>query len=175
MLPNGDIFTGNMMPNGAIIAQFRAGYNHRSLSPHQRQQKEILCKSTSSWNAADSSVPAHLLAQVQALSAPHLLFLCLAKEKEDAPLAVEKKKKAPGCITTLSAGQSKYGACASAGACRFASATPTAAAGAEKNKISTDGVYVGGNSSQLVNVRAKLVRFSKLPIFKQAGRNALPV
>ena len=58
-------------------------------TPHQRQRKEILCKSTSSWNAADSSVPAHLLAQVQSLSAPHLLFLCLAKEKEDAPLTVE--------------------------------------------------------------------------------------
>ena len=33
------------------------------------------------------------LAGVQTLSAPHFLFLWRVKEKENAPLAVEKKKK----------------------------------------------------------------------------------
>ena len=33
------------------------------------------------------------LVQVQAFSAPHFLFLWRVKEKENAPLAVEKKKK----------------------------------------------------------------------------------
>ncbi|MBR2481434.1 MAG: hypothetical protein IKB58_01085 [Oscillospiraceae bacterium] len=37
--------------------------------------------------------------RVQSVSAPHFLFLWLVKEKENAPLAVEKKKKTPPCAS----------------------------------------------------------------------------
>ena len=35
----------------------------------------------------------YTLAGAAVFQPPHFLFLCLAKEKENAPLAVEKKKK----------------------------------------------------------------------------------
>ena len=39
---------------------------------------------------------------------PHLLFLCLVKEKEDAPLTVEKKKKSLGCVSIACPNDSAY-------------------------------------------------------------------
>ncbi|MBR2483505.1 MAG: hypothetical protein IKB53_02040 [Oscillospiraceae bacterium] len=63
--------------------------------------------------------------RVQALSAPHLLFLCLVKEKEDAPLAVEKKKKALGVRIDSPSGLTGITLAAVHSACRFALLPPS--------------------------------------------------
>ena len=54
------------------------------------------------------------LSQVQAFSAPHFLFLWRVKEKENAPLAVEKKKKAFRELADGSVKKINCGTCVSA-------------------------------------------------------------
>ena len=71
------------------------------------------------------------LSQVQTFSAPHFLFLWRVKEKENAPLAVEKKKKAFWVLIGSLVRKTNYGTCVSAECLSICSAFLFAAADAE--------------------------------------------
>ncbi|MBR2482158.1 MAG: hypothetical protein IKB58_04810, partial [Oscillospiraceae bacterium] len=62
---------------------------------------------------------------------PHFLFLWRVKEKENAPLAVEKKKKAFWVLIGSLVRKTNYGTCVSAECLSICSAFLSAAAGAE--------------------------------------------